>query len=78
MYKSKQNTSSPIAAVGSIFITSVMAAKEKRDVATADIPGAILQTKASDDTIIKLQGAIVTSLLIINPKWEQYVIYEGH
>ena len=55
-----------------------MAAKEKRDVATADIPGAFLQTKASKGTIIKLQGAIVTSLLKINPKWKQYVVYEGH
>ena len=78
VYKSKQDTSSPIASVESIFITSVMAAKGKKDVATTDIPGAFLQTKASNDTMIKLQGAIVTSLLNINPKWEQYVIYEGY
>jgi len=41
-------------AAESIFITSAMAAREERDVATVDVPGAFLQTKASDDTIIKL------------------------
>ena len=48
-----------MAAVESIFITSGMAAKEGRDIATVDIPGEFLQTVASDDTIIKLQGVIV-------------------
>ena len=77
VYKSKQETSSPTAAIESIFVTSAMAAKEGRDVATVDIPGAFLQTEASDETFIKLQGAIVESLLKINPDWKQYVIYEG-
>ena len=54
-----------------------MAAKEKRDVATVDIPGAFLQTEASDETFIKLQGEIIASLLKINPEWEKYVVYEG-
>ena len=47
-----------------------MAAKEWRDMTNADIPGAFLQTKASDDTLIKLQGAIVMALLKINPEWK--------
>ena len=59
VYKTKQETSSPIVSVESIFITCAMTTKEKRDVATADIPGAFLQTKASKGTIVKLQGAIV-------------------
>ena len=54
-----------------------MASKEKRDVTIVDIPGAFLQTEASNETFIKLQGAIVESLLKINPDWKQYVIYEG-
>ena len=77
VYKSKQETSSPTAAIESIFITSAMATKEGRDVATVDIPWTFLQTEASDETFIKLQGAIVESLLKINPDWKQYVIYEG-
>ena len=66
VYKTREETSSPTAAVESIFITSVMAAKENRDVATVDIPGAFLQTEASDETCIKLQGAIVESIFKIN------------
>ena len=54
-----------------------MAAKEKSNVATVDIPGEFLQTKTSDKTFINLQGAIVESLLNINPQWKQYVMYEG-
>ena len=41
-----------------------------------DIPGAFLQTPASDDTIIKLQGAIVKIMLKINPSWEQFIVLE--
>ena len=42
-----------------------------------DIPGAFLQTKASDGTIIKLQGSIVHIMLQIDPTWKEHVIYEG-
>ena len=77
VYKTKEETSSPTAAVESIFITCAMAAKERRDVATLDIPGAFLQTEASDETFIKLQGAIVEALLKINPDWNEFVVYEG-
>jgi len=77
VYKTKEETSSPPAAVESIFITSAMAAKERRDVATVDVPGTFLQTKSSDETFIKLQGAIVLTLVKINPEWKQYVVYEG-
>ena len=42
-----------------------------------DIPGAFLQTEASDETIIKLQCAIVRIMLKINPEWDRYIVYEG-
>jgi hypothetical protein len=45
IYKSKEETSSPTAAVESIFITTAMAAKEGRDVASVDIPGAFYRRK---------------------------------
>ena len=62
VYKTKEETSSSTAAVESIFITCKMAAKERRDIVTVDIPGAFLQTEVSDETFIKLQGAIVEAL----------------
>ena len=73
----KKKRPPPTTAVESIFITSAMATKEEKDVATVDIPGTFLQTEASRGTFINLQGAIVQSLLKINVEWKQYVIYEG-
>ena len=77
VYKSKEETCSPTAATESVFITALLDAQEGRDVAHVDIPGAFLQTEASDDTSIKLEGAIVGIMLKINPEWKKYVVYEG-
>ena len=76
IYKSKEETYSPTVATESIFITAMIDAQEGRDVAHVDIPGAFLQTAASEGTFIKLKGAMVETLLKINPTWKQYVIYE--
>ena len=77
IYKDKLETSSPTVCTESVFIGSAMDAKEKRAVAHVDIPGAFLQTEASDDTIIKIQGVLVTTLVKINPEWKKYVVLEG-
>jgi len=54
LYKSKEETYSQTASTESIFITALIDAQEGRDVAIVDIPGAFLQTMASDNNIIKL------------------------
>ena len=77
LYKAKEETCSPTVSTEVIFITSLIDTQECRDVAHADIPCAFLQTKASDDTSIKLEGAIMGVMLKLNPSWSQYVTYEG-
>ena len=77
LYKTKLETSSPTVCTESVFIGAAMDAKEGRDIGHVDIPGAFLQTDASDDTIIKLQGVLVITLLKINPEWKKFVTYEG-
>ena len=77
LYKTKAETSSPTAAIKSVLITGLIDAQEGRDVAVVDIPGAFLQTKASDDTIIKLQGSIVKIMLKIDASWSKFVTLEG-
>ena len=67
LYKPKSETSSPTAAIESIFTTRLIDAQKNRDLAIVDMPGAFLQTTASDNTMIKLQGAIVKIMLKINP-----------
>ena len=52
LYKSKEETYSLIATTESIFITTLLDAQEGRDVTVVDIPGAFLQTKASNNTLI--------------------------
>ena len=42
VYKTKQETSSPMVITESLFITCSIDARENRDVAVADIPGAFL------------------------------------
>ena len=47
-----------------------------QEVATADIPGAFLQTKCDKGDIhIKLEGAMVTLLEYIDPEYYKYFIY---
>ena len=73
----KFETCSPTVSTEEIFITSLIDSRECGDVAHAGIPGAFMQTKASYDTSIKLEGAIVGVMLKINPSWLQYVTHEG-
>ena len=65
LYKSKEETASPTIITESLFITCSMEAREGRDVAIVDIPGTFLQTAASKDTFIKLQGSMVHTLVAI-------------
>ena len=68
-YKSKLKTSSLTVCTKSVFIGSGMDVSAGKDVAHVDIPGAFLQTNASDETTIKQQGALVLTLVKINPEW---------
>ena len=77
LYKSKVETISPTASTASVFIAGLIGAKENREVAVVDIPGAFLQTETSDNTIIKIQGAIVKIMIKINPSWKQFIVLEG-
>ena len=67
----KDQTSSPTISNESLFLTITIDAKEVRDVATCDIPGAFLQTdmpEGADKVQIKLDGAMVELLAKINPQ----------
>ena len=54
-----------------------MEAKEERDVATVDIPGAFLQEVMDEVVHIILRGNLVNLLLLVNrEKYIQYVVRE--
>ena len=58
-------------------------AKEGRDVATWDIPNAFIQTAVEeldddgDRIVMKIRGAMVDMLLELDPKYEDFALYEN-
>jgi hypothetical protein len=69
----------------SILITAKINAKQKRDVMTANIPNAFVQTDIEDKNhikgqqiIMKIRGPLVNMLVDVEPKvYEDFVAYEG-
>ena len=55
-------------AIESVMLSSVIDAKECRDVLTVDIPGAFWQADMEDKTHIKLEGKMAELLVRIDPK----------
>jgi hypothetical protein len=64
---SRKDVSSPTVAMELIFINSALDAKESRDVATVDIPGAFMQADIDDLVHLRLDGPIFELLEQIEP-----------
>jgi hypothetical protein len=64
------------------MITSVVHAHEGRDVMTADVPNAFVQTELpktkinEDRVVMKITGALVDMLCSLDPSYEHYVAYD--
>ena len=52
LWMQKKQTSSPIVSNQALSLSCLIDAKEQRDTATADVPGAFLQTKSEGEVII--------------------------
>ena len=78
-YISKEEAASPTVATESIFLTSVVDAKEHRDVMTIDIPNAFVQTSTTNDDdneriIMKIRGPLVDMLIELDPmRYQSFV-----
>ena len=81
-YMEREEASSPTASNESVFITSAIDAKERREVATVDIPNAFIQTKIDykngDELIVmKVRGVVVDLLVELDPtRYGTFVMYE--
>jgi hypothetical protein len=62
---SKDETSSPTVAIESVMLSCTIDAKEGRNVATADIPGAFMQTDMDDTVHMMLEGKMAKLLTIL-------------
>ena len=77
VYKTKEETSSPTVTTESLFLSCVIDAKEGRDVATCDIPGAFMQADMDEVIHVRLAGPLATLLARVDPEsYEKYIAYE--
>ena len=80
---SKDDSASPTVSLESLFLTITIDAYEKRDVMTADIPNAFIQTPlevidGQDHVIMKITGDMVNMLMTLDSsKYTGYVVYEN-
>lgn len=82
-YMDREEATSPTVMTESIIITGVIEAKQRRDVMTADIPNAFVQTdiekkEIGQRIIMKIRGPLVDMLIELSPEtYAAYVVYEG-
>ena len=58
------------------MMSLLIEAKERRDVATADVVGAYLHADMDDFTLLKVEGASVDILCSVSEEYKKYVVYE--
>ena len=77
LWKSKDETSSPTISVEALFITCLIDAKEGRDIATCDVPGAFMHADIDEVIHLRLEGEIAELLLKVDPSYSRYVTKEN-
>ena len=81
-YMDRDEAASPTAMTESIIITGVIDAKQRRDIMTADIPNAFVQTdidkkEIGERIIMKIRGPLVDMLLELSYEtYAAYVVYD--
>ncbi|CAJ1970174.1 unnamed protein product [Cylindrotheca closterium] len=78
---SREDTSSPTAALEAIMITCVIDAYEGRDMMSLDIPNAFIQTQmpmdAKSRVMMKITGLLVDMMIRLEPRYRDYVVIEN-
>ena len=78
VHTGKEEKTSPTVATESVMLTSTIDAKEGRDVATVDIPGAFMHSDQDETVHLRLQGTLADLLVKCDPKlYRKYVVNEG-
>jgi hypothetical protein len=76
-FNSVMSTSSPTVSLQGIFMTSAIAAKEKREIASCDVPGAYLNAIMIGDVHMKLDRFNSAVLCRIKPEYDKYLRTDG-
>ncbi len=77
----KEEAAAPIVALESVFITSIIDAKETRKVVTSivipGVPGAFLHANNDDCVIMEMVGTLAELMVKTSPRlYRQYVVLE--
>ena len=79
LHTPKDAASSPTVATESALLSCVIDAKERRDVATVDIPGAFMQGDQDETVHMRLEGTLAELLTKCDPKlYRKYVAKENN
>ena len=79
LHTPKDDASSPTVATESVLLSCVIDAKERRDVATVDIPGTFMQGDQDETVHMRLEGTLAELLTKCDPKlYRQYVVTENN
>jgi hypothetical protein len=78
LYKSKDETSSPMVCTEAVFLTAVINAQERRKVMTIDIPGAFMHVDIDELIHVRLEGPMAELLTRVDPdKYRTYMSEEN-
>jgi len=73
-YVTKEDSSSPTVSLEALMLSLIIDAKEGRDVATVDIPGAFMQTDMEEKVYMRIDGVMADLLVKIDPdKYKKFV-----
>ena len=73
----KEDSASLTISNEAIFITSVIDAKENREIAVVDLPGAFLYADKDQDVIMFMKGRLAKLMTLIAPQtYQKYMIIE--
>jgi hypothetical protein len=74
----KADAASPTIATESIFLTGIIDALEKREVACFDIPGAFLHAETDEDVIMMLKGRLAELMVAVDPSlYRKYITVDS-
>ena len=78
IWTTKEDSTSPTVSTEAVLLTSVIDAKERREVITVDIPGAFMQGDQDETVHMKLEGKLAELLAQCDPtKYQPYLTTEN-
>ena len=78
VWTTKEDATSPTVSTEAVLLTSIIDAKERREVMTVDIPGAFMQGDQDETVHMKLEGTLADLLARCDPtKYQPYLVTEN-